>query len=267
MGAVTDETNNSEFRAELTRIWDESAAAMCERLDAIDAAGVALLAGSLDERQRAAALAAAHKLAGSLGTFDLPHGSELASELEALLRAPGVPPTMRLSELAELLRAIVDQGPPTDGRLAADAGGTRRVETQEPAAARREERGQTIVDVLMVDDDMVLTELVRHALETRGYRVTVLDDGRVAVEALIGPLALRCRLLLLDVDLPGLDGLSVLRRLAAAGLVPATPVIMLTVRGSEAEILEALRLGAVDHVTKPFSLAILMQRIRVALER
>jgi CheY-like chemotaxis protein/HPt (histidine-containing phosphotransfer) domain-containing protein len=260
-------TNNSEFRAELTRVWDASGAAMQERLDAIDAAGAALLAGSLDEGRRAAALAAAHKLAGSLGTFDLPHGSELASELESLLSAPGVPPTMRLSELAELLRAIIHQGPPANGMRAADAGSTRRIESHEPASARHEKRDQTIVDVVMVDDDIVLTELVRHALETRGYRVTVLDDGRVAVEALIGPLALRCRLLLLDVDLPGLDGLSVLRRLAAAGLMPATPVIMLTVRGSEGEILEALRLGAVDHVTKPFSLPILMQRIRVALER
>jgi CheY-like chemotaxis protein/HPt (histidine-containing phosphotransfer) domain-containing protein len=265
MGAVTDD--DSEFRAELTRVWDESSAAMRQRLEAIDTAGVALLAGSLDEGRRAAALAAAHKLAGSLGTFGLPRGSELASELEALLRAPGVPPAMRLSELAELLRAIVDQGPPTEGRPAADAGGTRRAGTHERAKARREERGQTIVDVLMVDDDMVLTELVRQALETRGHRVTVLDDGRVAVEALAGPSPLRCRLLLLDVDLPGLDGLSVLRRLAADGLISATPVIMLTVRGSEGEILEALRLGAVDHVTKPFSLAILMQRIRLALER
>ena len=119
----------------------------------------------------------------------------------------------------------------------------------------------------MVDDDIVLTELVRHALETRGYTMTVLADGRVAIEALIGPSRLRCRLLLLDVDLPGLDGFGVLRRLTEAGVTATTPTIILTVRANEREVLEALSSGAVDHVSKPFSMPVLMQRIRLALER
>ena len=256
-------TNNEEFRAEIARIWVESEGVMHARLDAIDAAGAAVLAGSLDAERRAAATSGAHKLAGSLGTFGLPQGSDLASELEVMLRAPGIPPAMRLSELAERLRAIVHAGPPSP-LTAPPAAGPVNV----PAvAAPLEERGIAQVDVVMVDDDIMLAQLMRHALETRGYSVMVIEDGRSAVDALIGPPPLRCRLLLLDVDLPGLDGLAVLRRLAEAGVTRTTPTIMLTVRASEDEILESLRSGAVDHVTKPFSMPVLMQRIRLALER
>jgi DNA-binding response OmpR family regulator len=73
-------------------------------------------------------------------------------------------------------------------------------------------------------------------------------------------------MVLLDVDLPRLDGLAVLRRLAHDGLLQHTRVIMLTFRADEREVLEALELGAFDHVTKPFSLPVLMQRIRRTLQ-
>ena len=256
---------DEEFAAQIAAVWDASRVTMNSRLDAVDAAGAALLAGSLGGEERAAALVAAHKLAGSLGTFGLADGSKLASELELMLRVPGVPAVMRLSELADSLRAIVRAGPVAPTIAIA---GTAPVDTQKvttPGADRG--RDQVMVDVVMVDDDVVLTELVRRALETRGYSVSAIGDGKAAVEALIGPTPLRCRLLLLDVDLPGLDGFSVLRRLTAAGVTQTTPTIMLTVRASETEILEALRAGAIDHVTKPFSMPILMERIRSALER
>jgi diguanylate cyclase (GGDEF)-like protein len=125
--------------------------------------------------------------------------------------------------------------------------------------------GQTTqsVDIVLVDDDEALGGLLLHALETRGYRVCWLQDGTDAAEALAGPSPhLRARLILLDVDLPSLDGLSVLRRLAQDGVMPRTRVIMLTFRSSEDEILQALHLGACDHIAKPFSVPVLMQRIR-----
>jgi len=255
--------NDDEFAAEIARVWDAGKAAMHARLDAVDAAGAALLAGSLDDERRAAATAAAHKLAGSLGTFGLPEGSRLARELELMLRAPGVPAVMRLSELAEDLRAIVLAGPaPTATAVTRTAAADADVITTTEA-----DRGQLQVDVVMVDDDVVLTELVRHALETRGYSVTIIQDGKAGVEALIGPPPLRCRLLLLDVDLPGLDGFAILRRLTAAGVTRTTPTIMLTVRASETEVLEALRSGAIDHVTKPFSMRELMARVKALIRR
>jgi DNA-binding response OmpR family regulator len=68
------------------------------------------------------------------------------------------------------------------------------------------------------------------------------------------------------VGLPGLDGLSVLRKLAEAGVLRSTRVIMLTLRSSDAEVLEALELGAFDHVAKPFSVPVLLHRIARALD-
>ncbi|MET0396845.1 MAG: response regulator [Longimicrobiaceae bacterium] len=122
------------------------------------------------------------------------------------------------------------------------------------------------VDVLLVDDDAALAGLLLHALETRGFRTQWLQDGEAAVEALAGEQpALRARVVLLDVDLPGLDGVGVLRALGAAGVLARTRVVMLTARSSEAETLKTLELDAFDHVAKPFSIPVLLQRIRRAL--
>jgi len=122
------------------------------------------------------------------------------------------------------------------------------------------------VDVLVVEDDDALRDLLVHSLLTRGYTTAAIGDGRAAVQALEGAdPPLRPRLALLDVDLPGLDGLSVLRRLRRDGILDRLRVIMLTARAAEPEVLEALELGAYDHVAKPFSVPILMQRIEQAL--
>jgi DNA-binding response OmpR family regulator len=117
--------------------------------------------------------------------------------------------------------------------------------------------------IVLVEDDESLAQILLHAFETRGYHHVWLRDGDEAVNSLAGAHPrLRARVVLLDVDLPRLDGLTVLRRLAHDGLLQRTRVIILTFRTDEKEVLEALELGAFDHVTKPFSLPVLMQRIR-----
>jgi DNA-binding response OmpR family regulator len=122
--------------------------------------------------------------------------------------------------------------------------------------------------VLVVEDDPVIARLLAHAIDAEGLTCRVLTDGVAAVEQLTGvPPALTARTVLLDVDLPGLDGHAVLRRLGEAKLLGTTRVIMLTVRSNEAEIVRAMRLGAFDHVAKPFSLPVLLQRLRLALGR
>lgn len=130
------------------------------------------------------------------------------------------------------------------------------------AAARR------TVDIAVVEDDDTLAELLRHALTARGRSIEVIQNGREALQRLGGSSpALRCRVCLLDVDLPEMDGLSVLRTLARDGVTRQTRIIMLTARSGESETLEALKLGAFDHVAKPFSIPILMQRVARALDR
>lgn len=122
------------------------------------------------------------------------------------------------------------------------------------------------VDVVIVEDDEALVGLLEHSLRTRGLSVRSFSDGEQAVAALVGELPwLRARVILLDVDLPGLNGLNVLRRLARGDVTKRSRVVMLTARTGESDVLEALDLGAIDHVTKPFSVPVLLQKVQVAL--
>jgi DNA-binding response OmpR family regulator len=123
------------------------------------------------------------------------------------------------------------------------------------------------VDVVVVEDDETLGTLLIHSLEARGYTTRWMQDGQAASAALggEGP-AVRARVVLLDVDLPGLNGLALLRQLVRDGVGRHTRFIMLTLRSEEREVVQALEIGAFDHVAKPFSVPVLMQRIRRALE-
>lgn len=124
-----------------------------------------------------------------------------------------------------------------------------------------------VVDVAVVEDDEAVAALLRHALDTAGHSMRWLARGDLAADALTGtPPRVQARLVLLDVDLPALDGLAVLRLLGASGVLQRTQVIMLTGRSAEAEVLQALELGASDHIAKPFSVPVLMQKVRRALE-
>jgi len=117
------------------------------------------------------------------------------------------------------------------------------------------------VRVLVVDDDANVSEVVARYLEREGFAVEVVGDGRVAVErALADP----PDLVVLDLMLPGLDGLEVCRRLRALAPVP---VIMLTARGDESDRVIGLELGADDYVAKPFSPKELVARVRAVLRR
>jgi len=122
------------------------------------------------------------------------------------------------------------------------------------------------VDVLVVEDDHTLARLLLHALDTRGYRSRWIEDGGEAAEQLTGSRPkLRARVVLMDVDLPGMDGHALLRTLARERVLERTRVIVLTVRSHEAEVVQALDEGAFDHVAKPFSVPILLQRVRRAM--
>jgi DNA-binding response OmpR family regulator len=111
-----------------------------------------------------------------------------------------------------------------------------------------------------------LAGLLVHSLHTRGLRVVHLSDGKEALSRLTGAGRLRARVVVLDVDIPGLNGFDVLGQLSARGVLSHLRVLMLTAHGGENEVLASLRQGAFDHIGKPFSLPILMQRIRRALD-
>jgi len=118
--------------------------------------------------------------------------------------------------------------------------------------------------ILVVDDEKDIRELVRHHLEKDGYVVSEVGLGEEAV-----PRARKVRpdLILLDLMLPGVDGFTVCRSLKQDETVRDIPVIMLTAKGTEADIVTGLELGADDYVTKPFSPRILVARVRSVLRR
>lgn len=121
-------------------------------------------------------------------------------------------------------------------------------------------------DIVVVEDDPAVSELLVHALGTRGYEVVVLEDGEEARGRLAAETAdLFPRVILLDVELPALNGLDLLRQLKRHGVLERTRVVMLTGRAGEEEVIEALRLGASDHVAKPFSIPELLERVRGAV--
>ncbi|MEV0321697.1 response regulator transcription factor [Streptomyces sp. NPDC050658] len=115
--------------------------------------------------------------------------------------------------------------------------------------------------VLVVDDDATVAEVVTGYLERAGYAVDRAGDGPVALERAA---ARRPDLVVLDLMLPGMDGLEVCRRLRARGPVP---VIMLTARGDEDDRILGLEIGADDYVTKPFSPRELVLRVESVLRR
>ncbi len=124
------------------------------------------------------------------------------------------------------------------------------------------------VDVAIIDDDPVLVSLLQHAMESRSMRVATYGDGETAVTALSGNSPeVQASIVLLDVDLPSLNGIEVLRRLKTGDISKLSNVIMLTARTGERDVLTALEMGAIDHITKPFSVPVLMHKVRTALKQ
>ncbi|WP_121716374.1 response regulator transcription factor [Streptomyces sp. E5N91] len=118
--------------------------------------------------------------------------------------------------------------------------------------------------VVVAEDDTKQAELIRRYLEHESHGVTVVEDGRAALDEIRRQLP---DLLVLDVMMPGLDGLSVCRTIRSEAGFEGLPVLMLTARSTEDDLLLGLDLGADDYLTKPFSPRELMARIRSLLRR
>jgi len=118
--------------------------------------------------------------------------------------------------------------------------------------------------ILVVDDEEDIRELVELNLGREGYQLLACDTGERALELVRSK---KPDLIVLDLMLPGVDGLEVCRRLKADPNTGHIPVVMLTAKGEEADIVAGLELGADDYVTKPFSGKVLVARVRRLLRR
>lgn len=118
--------------------------------------------------------------------------------------------------------------------------------------------------VLVVDDERDILELVDYNLAKEGYHVVGVTTGE---DALVATRTKLPDLIVLDLMLPGVGGLEVCRRLKADPRTVGIPIVMLTAKGSEADIVAGLELGAADYVTKPFSPRVLTARVKAVLRR
>lgn len=114
---------------------------------------------------------------------------------------------------------------------------------------------------LVVDDDLVLADVVSFTLRRAGFDVLLAHDGRTALDRFSSE---RPDLVILDVQIPEIDGLTVCKTIREHS---ATPIIMLTVRDTDRDIVEGLGLGADDYMTKPFSHTELVARVQSVMRR
>ena len=118
--------------------------------------------------------------------------------------------------------------------------------------------------VLIVEDEEDILALLHFNLIKAGYLADCAAHGEEALQAVA---VKKPDLILLDLMLPGIDGLEICRRLRAAEETREIPIIMLTARGEEADVVQGLELGADDYVIKPFSIKVLLARMQTVLRR
>jgi two-component system response regulator RegX3 len=121
--------------------------------------------------------------------------------------------------------------------------------------------GSEVTEILVVEDEEALADTIRYGLEREGFEVSVVADGRTALERFRAD---RPALVILDLMLPELSGLDVCRAIRAES---DAPIVIVTAKDGEADKVAGLELGADDYVTKPFSVRELVSRVRAHLRR
>jgi two-component system alkaline phosphatase synthesis response regulator PhoP len=116
--------------------------------------------------------------------------------------------------------------------------------------------------ILVADDEADMVMGLRDNLQFEGYEVLIAEDGEAALDA---ALKQNPDLVLLDIMMPKMDGLEVCRRIREAGFI--IPILMLTAKSQEIDVVRGLEVGADDYITKPFSIRELLARVKAALRR
>jgi CheY-like chemotaxis protein/HPt (histidine-containing phosphotransfer) domain-containing protein len=227
--------------------------------------GIAELAERLiDSGDDAAAIEAlrheAHKLRGSAGSFGFAQASVVAAEMEeaakqwlaqpgngAATRGAAARGFVRRLAAALFTKQAVAASPPT---------------THSAAPSAHDPSPGDVPEVIVVEDDAALADLLTFGLEARGYRFVHYRNGREALDQLRAlDTGVTVPLLLLDVDLPALDGYSIFEALQK-DCPGKFRVVFTTVHGSESEQLRGLEAGAIDYMVKPMSLRVALEKIR-----
>lgn len=118
--------------------------------------------------------------------------------------------------------------------------------------------------IYVIEDEQDIAELVRYNLSLKGYQVEVFNTGEAGLAAIMNSVP---DMIVLDIMLPGLSGLEICERVRTSLNLPSLPIIMVSAKGEENDIIKGLELGADDYVTKPFSMAVLTARVEAILRR
>ena len=118
--------------------------------------------------------------------------------------------------------------------------------------------------ILVIEDDTDIRELIRHNLSREGYEVACTSEGEKGLRMVEKE---RYDLVLLDLMLPGLHGLEVCRRIRSNAALRGTGILIVSAKDEEADIVTGLELGAEDYLVKPFSIRVLLARVRAVLRR
>ena len=214
-----------------------------------------------DDREALDALGReAHKFHGSAGSYGYWETSRLAAGMEATVKDWMAQPQDRDTDRGALARWFVVRLAET---LNLEIPATLR--TDRPTGARRAgppAEVPEVPEVILVEDDPALAELLEYGLGSRGYRYVSIRNGREALDYLMAlDVGDRSPLVLLDVDLPGLDGYSVFEALQRQR-PDVYRTVFTTVHGTEEEQLRGLEGGALDYLVKPISLRVALEKIR-----
>lgn len=118
--------------------------------------------------------------------------------------------------------------------------------------------------ILIIEDEEDIAELVRFNLEKEGYQISIATTGEEGMKAARADMP---DLIILDLMLPGLDGLDVCKVLKAGDKTKGIPIVIVTAKGEESDVVTGLEVGADDYITKPFSPKVLIARIRSVIRR
>jgi PAS domain S-box-containing protein len=250
---IPNPKSSQETIAAIAGVWQRYKGRVAEQINVLERAAEALSLNTLSEELQDAARKEAHTLAGSLGTFGFPQGSQLAREIENLLKADRpLEPTAAIA-LRDLVRSLRQE---TEGQAVND-----KTTAKDD---RQQNTTQTEAHLLAVDDDPQILGILPALLNPWGFQVTTLDDPRRFQETLA---ATSPDLLILDVEMPHINGIDLCQAVRSDSRWSDLPILFLTVHNDAAILERVFGAGADDFVSKPIVGPELVTRIINRLER
>jgi PAS domain S-box-containing protein len=254
---VSAEQVKRQTLAAIAGVWEKFQGRINQQVAVLEQATTALETRSLDQALKQQAIQEAHTLAGSLGTFGLPQGSDAARQIEQLLKSKHTLQQNQVKELGEFVEALrqaVKQAPEQHTSTAVNQVDKGKQSLSQSSQAR----------IMVVDDDPKILAILQKILEPWGLTLTVLEDPRQFWEVLGKTTP---DLLILDVEMPHVNGIELCQIVRNDARWGNLPILFLTIHTDTDIVNQVFAAGADDFVSKPIVGPELVTRILNRLER